>query len=85
MPSWINMPIHSLSATARGSSTAMVLFFRYLNRHSKIDALAIEPLPPDSPLWDAPNVLISPLFKENLRRYVVGAALLNGCDLEKGY
>ena len=60
MPSWLNMPIHSLSATARGSSTAMVLFFRYLNRHSKIGALAIEPLPPDSPLWDAPNALISP-------------------------
>lgn len=65
-----------------------------------LDATAIEPLPPDSPLWDAPNMLISPhvsaesvqlierrkaIFKKNLRRYVADAALLNVCDLEKGY
>ena len=65
-----------------------------------LDATEVEPLPPDSPLWDAPNMLISPhvsaesvqlierrkaIFKENLRRYVADAALLNVCDLEKGY
>ena len=65
-----------------------------------LDATEVEPLPPDSPLWDAPNMLISPhtsaesvqlierrkaIFKENLRRYLAGAALLNVCDLEKGY
>lgn len=65
-----------------------------------LDATEIEPLPPDSPLWDAPNVLISPhtsaesvqlierrkaIFAENLRRYLAGQALLNVCDLEKGY
>ena len=65
-----------------------------------LDATEIEPLPPNSPLWDAPNMLISPhtsaesvqlierrkaIFVENLRRYLAGAALLNVCDLEKGY
>ena len=65
-----------------------------------LDATEVEPLPPDSPLWDAPNMLISPhtsaesvqlierrkaIFVENLRRYLAGAALLNVCDLEKGY
>ncbi|MDE2814450.1 MAG: D-2-hydroxyacid dehydrogenase [Gemmatimonadota bacterium] len=65
-----------------------------------LDATEIEPLPPDSPLWDAPNMLISPhtsaesvqlierrkaIFVENLHRYLAGEALLNVCDLEKGY
>ena len=65
-----------------------------------LDATEIEPLPPNSPLWDAPNMLISPhtsaesvqlierrkaIFVENLRRYLAGSALLNVCDLEKGY
>ena len=60
-----------------------------------LDAFVQEPLPPDSPLWDMPNVLLSPhasanspqlwerrkaLFKENLRRYLVGEPLLNVCD-----
>ncbi len=65
-----------------------------------LDATEVEPLPLDSPLWDAPNMLISPhasaesvqlierrkaIFKENLRRYLAGEALLNVCDTEKGY
>lgn len=65
-----------------------------------LDATEIEPLPPDSPLWDAPNMLISPhtsaesvqlierrkaIFVENLHRYLADEALLNVCDLEKGY
>ncbi len=56
---------------------------------------ATEPLPPDSPLWDLPNVLISPhtaalsvhenerideLFTENLRRYMLGDELLSRVD-----
>ena len=51
-----------------------------------------EPLPPDSPLWDLPNIVITPhqsgegprgqerldaLFLENLRRYVVGDEMRN--------
>jgi len=65
-----------------------------------LDVFTEEPLPADSPLWNMPNVLISPhvaglsphyverafaLFKENLRRYIAGEELLNKIDLERGY
>lgn len=65
-----------------------------------LDVFSEEPLPADSPLWELPNVIISPhvagfsshyierafsLFKENLRRYLVGDQLLNKVDLERGY
>jgi phosphoglycerate dehydrogenase-like enzyme len=65
-----------------------------------LDVFHDEPLPADSPLWEQPNVIISPhvaglsphyieraftLFKENLRRYVAGEPLLNRIDLERGY
>lgn len=65
-----------------------------------LDVFAEEPLPADSPLWNLPNVLISPhvaglsphyverafsLFKENLTRYVAGDELLNKIDLSRGY
>lgn len=57
-----------------------------------LDVAAVEPLPADSPLWDLPNVLITPhsaatvarenerltdLFVENLRRYRAGVPLRN--------
>jgi len=65
-----------------------------------LDATEREPLPEESPLWDAPNIWISPhvsaesvqlierrkaIFKENVRRYLAGEELLNKCDMEKGY
>lgn len=65
-----------------------------------LDATDVEPLPQDSPLWDAPNVWLSlhvsaesvqlierrqAIFKENLRCYLAGEALLNICDVKKGY
>lgn len=65
-----------------------------------LDVFAREPLPADSPLWDMPNVIISPhiggmtadyndrvvaLFAENLRRYLDGQPLLNLVDRERGY
>jgi phosphoglycerate dehydrogenase-like enzyme len=65
-----------------------------------LDVATIEPLSADSPLWDLPNVLISPhsastvhaengrivdLFLENLRRYLDGQPLLNRFDPERGY
>jgi phosphoglycerate dehydrogenase-like enzyme len=57
-----------------------------------LDVAEIEPLPSDSPLWDMPNVIISPhvagagtedyaqqkaLFSANLERYCAGRPLLN--------
>jgi phosphoglycerate dehydrogenase-like enzyme len=65
-----------------------------------LDVTDPEPLPPDHPLWHAPNVLITPhvsaalegndvprwiLAKENLRRYVAGDKLLSEVDVKKGY
>lgn len=64
------------------------------------DVFAIEPLPADSPLWDMPNVIISPhsasaaesenakvtdLFCDNLARYLAGQPLLNVLDTERLY
>lgn len=65
-----------------------------------LDTFSIEPLPPDSKLWELPNVFLSPhvsgmlknydvvtteLFCENLRRYVSGEKLLNVVDKKRGY
>jgi phosphoglycerate dehydrogenase-like enzyme len=64
-------------------------------RGAALEVFATEPLPTDSPLWDLPNVLISPhtaalsvheneriveLFCENLRRYLAGEELLGRVD-----
>lgn len=64
------------------------------------DVFASEPLPDDSPLWTAPNLIISPhvagmmpdynekaaaLFVENLRRYLARKDLLNLVDRTRGY
>ena len=61
-------------------------------RGAALDVFAHEPLPPDSPLWDLPNVLISPhsastavgenekivdLFRDNLQRYLADQPLRN--------
>ncbi len=65
-----------------------------------LDVFAHEPLPPESPLWDLPNVLISPhsastaanenekiveLFRDNLRRYLEGRPLRNVLNNELLY
>ncbi len=65
-----------------------------------LEVFATEPLPTDSPLWDLPNVLISPhtaalsvrenerideLFTENLRRYLRGEELLSRVDTKLFY
>jgi phosphoglycerate dehydrogenase-like enzyme len=65
-----------------------------------LDVFATEPLPPDSPLWDLNNVIITPhcaglredydllatrLFCKNLKRYLSGKALLNLVDKVRGY
>ena len=65
-----------------------------------LDVFATEPLPPDSRLWDLPNVLFSPhvsgdmedydrqatqLFCDNLRRYLEGKRLFNVVGKRRGY
>ncbi len=65
-----------------------------------LDVTAEEPLPATSPLWSAPNVLLTPhlssvtdrlwprhveLLSENLRRYLAGEPLLNVVDKAAGY
>ncbi|OLF06484.1 hydroxyacid dehydrogenase [Actinophytocola xinjiangensis] len=65
-----------------------------------LDVFAEEPLPPDSPLWTMPNVIVSPhmsgdvvgwreelvaLFVDNLTRYLDGRPLRNVVDKQHGY
>lgn len=65
-----------------------------------LDVVSSEPLPPDSPLWDLPNVIISPhsastvtqenaritaIFCENLRRYLACEPLINVLDTKALY
>ena len=65
-----------------------------------LDVFSQRPLPPDSPFFDLPNVIMTPhmsgvsdgyarrgaaLFRENLRRYLAGEELVNVVDKEKGY
>jgi len=65
-----------------------------------LDVTEVEPLPEDSPLWDLPNVLISPhsastveaenrrivdIFLANLERYLDGLPLINQFDRTRGY
>ncbi len=65
-----------------------------------VDVTEVEPLPPESPLWDMPNVIITPhvggqrasrvdditeLFCQNLQRYQSGQPLLNRVDKQLGF
>ncbi|MCE2466502.1 MAG: D-2-hydroxyacid dehydrogenase [Caldilineaceae bacterium] len=65
-----------------------------------LDVQEVEPLPQSSPLWEAPNFLMTAhqagfsadrhrnvvrFFAENLQRYAMGKPLANVCDKAKGF
>ena len=65
-----------------------------------LDVCEVEPLPPDNPLWDAPNLILTPhragasqhrprkiyeFFCQNLERYLKGEEPLNLVDKHKGF
>jgi phosphoglycerate dehydrogenase-like enzyme len=65
-----------------------------------LDAFAKQPLPPDSELWNLPNVIITPriagitsqkwpvllpIFQDNLRRFIADEPLRNVVNKELGY
>jgi phosphoglycerate dehydrogenase-like enzyme len=65
-----------------------------------LDVFRQEPLPPESPFYSMPNVILTPhisgasaayddrateMFAENLRRYLAGEPLLNLVDRQRGY
>ena len=65
-----------------------------------LDVAATEPLPADAPLWDAPNLFITPhcsptssqtsanvtrILRENLRRFLNGEPLQNTVNVKLGY
>lgn len=65
-----------------------------------LDVTDPEPLPPDSPLWEMDNVVITShtagqsqitqtrvqaVFVENVRRFALGLPLLNVVDKQAGY
>ena len=65
-----------------------------------LDVFNPEPLPPDSELWNVPNLIITPhvagahpgysesafaIFRENLRRFEAGEEMVNVFDRGRGY
>jgi phosphoglycerate dehydrogenase-like enzyme len=65
-----------------------------------VDVTAVEPLPSDDPLWDAPNLIITPhccgtseqtyrdvteFLRANLNRYMVSEQLVNVIDKKLGF
>jgi len=67
-------------------------------RGAVLDVFDVEPVPAESRLWDAPNLLITghiaaishpaliaPIFLENYRRFVSGQSLQNVISFDNGY
>jgi phosphoglycerate dehydrogenase-like enzyme len=65
-----------------------------------LDVVDPEPLPPNHPLWKAPNIIITPhissrsdlqgearwvITRENLKRYIAGGKMLSEVDLKREY
>lgn len=93
-----------LIAVGRGRVIDEIALLRCLREGwiagAALDVFAQRPLPPDSPFFDLPNVILTPhmsgisqeyaermtaLFCDNLRRYLAGEPLLSLVDKQKGY
>jgi phosphoglycerate dehydrogenase-like enzyme len=89
---------------SRGGILDHFALIKALNEHklagAALDVFPEEPLPKKSPLWEMPNVIITPhiagisahyderamaLFAENLLRYIADLPLYNVFDIKKGY
>ena len=86
---------------AQVNETALIAALRSRRiAKAALDVFEHEPLPPDSPLWDVENLLITPhiagltdkvwhrhydLFSDNLRRYLARQPLRFVVDKQKGY
>ncbi len=99
------MPRHAvLINVARGPVVVEADLVKALERSeiagAGVDVTEVEPLPASSPLWDMPNVIITPhvgaqsarrdddvtdFFCENLRRFQAGEPLLNKIDKQLGF
>jgi phosphoglycerate dehydrogenase-like enzyme len=90
--------------TSRGNILNHAALIHALNNGkiggAALDVFPEEPLPQDSPLWQIPNVVLTPhlsgitpyydlraaaLFIENLNRYLTELPLYNQIDLQRGY
>ena len=82
------------------SDVLLELLDRQALRGAALDVFAVEPLPPEHPLWAHPRVLVSPhvspvtdhfwereatLILDNLQRYLAGSPLVNVVDKDAGY
>lgn len=78
----------------------MDMLFRRRVAGAMLDVTLEEPIPPQSSLWSAPELLLTQhtaggwndeigakagFFAENLRRYIVGEELVNVVDFARGY
>lgn len=99
------MPAHGYFINVgRGASVVTADLVAALSRGqiagAGLDVTDPEPLPADHPLWQAPNVIITPhvaagsdkvlirllgVAEENLRRYLAGEAMLSVVDPQRGY
>ena len=97
-------PTAYLIDVSRGGVVDHTALTKALNEHrlagAALDVFPEEPLPKKSPLWEMPNVIVTPhiagisahyderamtLFAENLLRYLADLPLYNVYDLKKGY
>jgi phosphoglycerate dehydrogenase-like enzyme len=97
-------PSARLINTSRGSQVDEKDLITALNSgvisEAYLDVFDTEPLPQNSPLWDTPNLIISPhvsdqtegwenksaqFYAKNFECYLNGKSLINVCDPDQGY